>query len=114
MLESFIQTQKASIMRQMRKTFAHQLTFKKRSDELLLYILKQLIRDQLAYEQSRAAHGNELNTIDKVVISEADFKMKARQLHIENQIVPFYRSKFFTANHFTYDSTKKAIIQVLY
>uniref|UniRef100_A0A914Q9H5 MCM domain-containing protein n=1 Tax=Panagrolaimus davidi TaxID=227884 RepID=A0A914Q9H5_9BILA len=44
MLKCFIQTQKASIMRQTRKVFARQLTFKYDNSELLLYYFKQLIR----------------------------------------------------------------------
>ncbi|KAE9552844.1 hypothetical protein FO519_003957 [Halicephalobus sp. NKZ332] len=111
MLESFIQTQKASVMRQMRKHFIRQLTYKKDSNELLLYILKQLIRDQLAYEQSRS-HGDSAS-IEAITISETDLKTKARQYNIDN-LVPFYRSRLFTSNNFTHDPSKKVITQSLY
>ncbi|VDK78065.1 unnamed protein product, partial [Cylicostephanus goldi] len=53
MLESFISTQKASIVRQMRKTFTKYLTTNQSSSELLLFILKQLIKEQMHYETAR-------------------------------------------------------------
>uniref|UniRef100_A0A914P5X8 DNA replication licensing factor MCM2 n=1 Tax=Panagrolaimus davidi TaxID=227884 RepID=A0A914P5X8_9BILA len=112
MLECFIQTQKASIMRQMRKVFARQLTFKKDSSELLLYYLKQLVRDQLLYEQSRK-NNSDVDGLDTVTISEDDLKAKARQLNMEN-LAPFYRSRFFTGNNFTYDPKQKKITQRLF
>uniref|UniRef100_A0AC35FGW3 DNA replication licensing factor MCM2 n=1 Tax=Panagrolaimus sp. PS1159 TaxID=55785 RepID=A0AC35FGW3_9BILA len=112
MLECFIQTQKASIMRQMRKVFARQLTFKKDSSELLLYYLKQLVRDQLLYEQSRK-NSSDVDGLDTVTISEDDLKAKARQLNMEN-LAPFYRSRFFTGNNFTYDPKQKKITQRLF
>uniref|UniRef100_A0A7E4VX11 DNA replication licensing factor MCM2 n=1 Tax=Panagrellus redivivus TaxID=6233 RepID=A0A7E4VX11_PANRE len=110
-LECFIQTQKASIMRQMRKTFSRQLTFKKDNSELLLFLLKQLVRDQLQYEQSRK--NVTVTDLDKVSISEDDFKAKAKQLNIDN-LQPFYRSRFFKGNNFEYDKTRKQIVQVLF
>merc|ERR1712240_276658 len=53
MLESFIDTQKFSVMRNMKKTFARYLSFKKDNNELLLFVLKQLVRDQITYHKNR-------------------------------------------------------------
>ena len=53
MLESFIATQKFSIMRTMRKTFSRYLAYKRDNNELLLFLLKQLTQDQLTYQRNR-------------------------------------------------------------
>ncbi|CAB3408080.1 unnamed protein product [Caenorhabditis bovis] len=107
MLESFVNTQKASIMRQMRKTFSRHLTENRTSNELLLFVLKQLIREQMHY---RSVKGGDLSTI---AISENDFIEKAQQLRIEN-VKPFYTCDLFTSNHFTYDPNTKQIVQDIF
>lgn len=101
MLESFIDTQKFSVMRSMRKvcgrwrplqlallgfweanfsslqTFARYLAFRRDNNELLLFILKQLVAEQTAYQRSRYGVQN-----DMVEVPEKDFKDKvARFIH---------------------------------
>ena len=44
MLESFIDTQKFSVMRTMKKNFARYLSFKKDNNELLVFLLRQLLQ----------------------------------------------------------------------
>lgn len=108
MLESFIDTQKFSVMRSMRKvrgrwrhlqqlalsgfpqanvsslqTFARYLAFRRDNNELLLFILKQLVAEQTAYQRSRYGVQN-----DMVEIPEKDFKDK---------VAPFFRHP--TARH---------------
>ncbi|KJH48629.1 MCM2/3/5 family protein [Dictyocaulus viviparus] len=109
MLESFISTQKASIMRQMRKVFSKYLTVNLSSSELLLFVLKQLVKEQLHYE---AARGREAD-LTSVTIAESDFIDKAHQLRIEN-VKAFYSSDLFNANHFNYDPVGKKITQVIF
>uniref|UniRef100_A0A673Z3C1 DNA replication licensing factor MCM2 n=1 Tax=Salmo trutta TaxID=8032 RepID=A0A673Z3C1_SALTR len=62
MLESFIDTQKFSVMRSMKKTFARYLAFRKDNNELLLFILKQLVSEQVAYQRNR--YGAQQDTIE--------------------------------------------------
>ncbi|XP_026679435.1 DNA replication licensing factor Mcm2 [Diaphorina citri] len=71
MLESFVDTQKYSVMKQMKQTFQKYLSFKKDTTELLYYILRQMTLDQLMY--IRGVHGV---VIDTVEIHEKDFKEK--------------------------------------
>ena len=42
MLESFIDTQKFSVMKSMKRNFARYLTYKRDNNELLLFILRQI------------------------------------------------------------------------
>ncbi|ESO84409.1 hypothetical protein LOTGIDRAFT_168864 [Lottia gigantea] len=105
MLESFISTQKFSVMRSMRKTFGRYLAFRKDNNELLLFILKQLAQDQMMFQKNR--FGLEQDTIE---ISEKDLADKARQINIHN-LTSFYDSDIFRINHFSHDSKRKIIIQ---
>uniref|UniRef100_A0A8C2IWW2 DNA replication licensing factor MCM2 n=1 Tax=Cyprinus carpio TaxID=7962 RepID=A0A8C2IWW2_CYPCA len=105
MLESFIDTQKFSVMRSMRKTFARYLAFRRDNNELLLFILKQLISEQVAYQRNR--YGAQQDTIE---IPEKDLVDKARQINIHN-LSAFYNSDLFRSNKFSHDAKKKLIAQ---
>uniref|UniRef100_A0A3Q3W764 DNA replication licensing factor MCM2 n=1 Tax=Mola mola TaxID=94237 RepID=A0A3Q3W764_MOLML len=105
MLESFIDTQKFSVMRSMRKTFAPYLAFRRDNNELLLFILKQLVAEQVTYQRSRYGFQN-----DTVEIPEKDLQDKARQINIQN-LSAFYNSDLFHSNKFSHDKKKKLIFQ---
>ncbi|VDM38456.1 unnamed protein product [Toxocara canis] len=109
MLESFISTQKASITRQMTRVFSKYLNVNRDNNELLLFVLKQLVKEQIHYE-----HGRHKKTdLSTVAVPEADLIDRARRLRIEN-VKPFYQSRYFTANNFTYDPKRKLIVQMIY
>ncbi|CAJ0940628.1 unnamed protein product [Ranitomeya imitator] len=105
MLESFIDTQKFSVMRSMRKTFARYLAFRRDNNELLLFILKQLVAEQVTYQRNR--YGAQQDSIE---VSEKDLVDKARQINIHN-LSAFYDSELFKMNRFSHDVKKKLIIQ---
>uniref|UniRef100_A0A8C7W7Q1 DNA replication licensing factor MCM2 n=1 Tax=Oncorhynchus mykiss TaxID=8022 RepID=A0A8C7W7Q1_ONCMY len=105
MLESFIDTQKFSVMKSMRKTFARYLAFRKDNNELLLFILKQLVSEQVTYQRNR--YGAQQDTIE---IPEKDLVDKARQISIHN-LSAFYDSDAFRSNKFSHDMKKKLILQ---
>merc|ERR1719244_434486 len=105
MLESFIDTQKFSVMKAMRRNFARYLAYKRDNNEILLFILRQLTQDTSSYLRSR--YGTEQDVIE---VSEADLLDKARQINIQN-LQPFFGSEVFKGNNFTYDSTRKIIIR---
>uniref|UniRef100_A0A7N6AL65 DNA replication licensing factor MCM2 n=1 Tax=Anabas testudineus TaxID=64144 RepID=A0A7N6AL65_ANATE len=105
MLESFIDTQKFSVMRSMRKTFARYLAFRRDNNELLLFILKQLVAEQVSYQRNRYGVQN-----DTIEIPEKDLQDKARQISIHN-LSAFYDSELFRSNKFSHDGKKKLILQ---
>ncbi|EFO84311.1 hypothetical protein GCK72_003727 [Caenorhabditis remanei] len=109
MLESFVNTQKASIMRQMKKTFSRYLTENRSANELLLFILKQLVRQQMHYATARGGD----SVMQSVSVPESEFIEKAQQLRIEN-VKPFYTSDVFSSNNFIYDPSKKQIVQEIF
>uniref|UniRef100_A0A8C3AAW2 DNA replication licensing factor MCM2 n=1 Tax=Cyclopterus lumpus TaxID=8103 RepID=A0A8C3AAW2_CYCLU len=105
MLESFIDTQKFSVMRSMRKTFSRYLAFRRDNNELLLFILKQLVAEQVSYQRNRYGVQN-----DTVEVVEKDLQDKARQINIHN-LTSFYDSDVFRSNKFSHDGKKKLILQ---
>uniref|UniRef100_A0A452UHJ4 DNA replication licensing factor MCM2 n=1 Tax=Ursus maritimus TaxID=29073 RepID=A0A452UHJ4_URSMA len=105
MLESFIDTQKFSVMRSMRKTFARYLSFRRDNNELLLFILKQLVAEQVTYQRNR--FGAQQDTIE---VPEKDLVDKARQINIHN-LSAFYDSELFRTHRFSRDLTRKMILQ---
>ncbi|XP_054472654.1 DNA replication licensing factor MCM2 [Anoplopoma fimbria] len=105
MLESFIDTQKFSVMRSMRKTFSRYLAFRRDNNELLLFILKQLVAEQVAYQRNRYGVQN-----DTIEVAEKDLQDKARQISIHN-LTSFYDSDVFRSNKFSHDGKKKLILQ---
>lgn len=110
-IESFIQTQKYSITKTMRKNFAKYLTYRRDHNELLLFLLKQLINDQLSYLKHKSAKAATMD-FDSVSIPEDDFIDKARQLNITN-VKAFYESPLFKMMKYKYDANKKMIVQDL-
>merc|ERR1711881_709844 len=105
MLESFIDTQKFSVMKGMKRNFNRYLTYKRDNNELLLFILRGLATETATYMRNR--YGTEQEVVE---ISEKDLSEKARQISIQN-LQPFFNSEMFKANNFTYDSTRKLILQ---
>lgn len=108
MLESFIDTQKYSVMKTMKKTFARYLTYKKDNNELLLYILKGLASETAIYMRNRYATSD----VQLVEVSEKDLSDRARQIGIQN-LQPFLTSDIFKAHSFSYDDKRKLILQNL-
>uniref|UniRef100_A0A915IRJ9 DNA replication licensing factor MCM2-like winged-helix domain-containing protein n=1 Tax=Romanomermis culicivorax TaxID=13658 RepID=A0A915IRJ9_ROMCU len=107
-LESFIQTQKYSVMRQMQRNFNRYLTYKKDNHQLLLYLLKQCVSERLHVQAHRV--GLSVDRLDEVFVHEKDLTDKARQLNIYN-LQSFYKSELFAQNRFKFDSKKKLIAQ---
>lgn len=104
MLESFINTQKYSVMRTMAKTFQRYLCYKKDNNELLLFVLKQLVQEQINFMRSR--YGSEPDVVE---ISEKDLQEKAHQLNITN-LTPFFKSDLFKSHHFTHDARRHLVV----
>jgi len=84
MLESFIDTQKYSVMKNMKKNFSRYLSYKKDNNELLLFILRGLANETATYMRNR--YGTEQEVVE---INEKDLAEKARQISIQN-LQPFF------------------------
>jgi len=109
-IESFVDTQKYSITKTMRRNFAKYLSYRRDHNELLLFLLKQLINDQLSYMKHKSK--NSSSNLSSVTIPEEDFIDRARQLKITN-VKSFYECDLFKTMKYQYDSAKKTISQNL-
>merc|ERR1739838_40110 len=104
-LESFVETQKFSVMRNIRRKFSQYLNYKKDNNQLLLYILKEIVRNQQMYNRNRAQ-------TDAIVIQEKELAEKAKRVNIHN-LSTFYASEIFKMNKFEYDTARRLIKQVV-
>ena len=77
-LESFVETQKFTVARQMRKTFSKYLSYKKDNAEMLMFLLKQLVKEQTFYLRNRFGSVEE----EKIEIAEKELLEKARRINI--------------------------------
>lgn len=107
MLESFIASQKFSVMKKMQNTFQKYLSFQKDHSELLYFILRQLTLEQLAYIRCR--DGPNATHIE---VMEKDLAERAKSINVYN-LKDFYESQTFKDNGFVYDSKKKVVIQIV-
>ncbi|KAJ1508800.1 MCM DNA helicase complex subunit [Coelomomyces lativittatus] len=112
MLDSFINAQKYTVMRQLRKVFNKYIRYQHEDEELLLFALNDLVRD--AIRVHRYSHG-ELPTREVSVALES-FETKARDLNIHN-ITSFLQSNLFRKNKFSLrtmsSNQRRCIIKVL-
>lgn len=78
MLESFIDTQKYSVMKSMRRSFWKYLTHKRDNNQLLLFILRNLVQETSLYLKNR--YGTEQEVVE---VTESELLDKARRLRIQ-------------------------------
>lgn len=107
-LDSFIDTQKFSVMRSMRNTFSRYLIHERSDAELLIFQLKRLVREQINLSQSQAPAGERIGSVE---IPEKLFASRANKFKPDIDLRQFYLSSIFNQHKFTYDAEKKAIIQ---
>jgi DNA replication licensing factor MCM2 len=110
MLESFISSQKFSVMRPLRAHFERFLTHARDQFQLLLFTLNTAVQDVINVRRLRDPSVTYEQAIQRPVeLALADFKQHvASQLHI-NQLEPFLNSDAFKNDQFTVDQAKKII-----
>lgn len=72
-----------------------------------MFVLKQLVRDQITFHNNRYGSAPEI-----VEILEDEFLDRARQINIDN-VSTLYESDMFQKNRFVHDKKRKLIIQTL-
>ena len=91
MLESFLQSQKFSIARNLRKKFSHYLTAQEDSTSLLINLLNRMLREQTQYLKYFKKFDERSRTIQ---IKQDAFEREAQDLGIFN-VNDFYNSNIF-------------------
>ena len=108
------------------QNFARYLTFKRENNDLLLFLLKQCVGEQLQFRRNRHRRGTAAlglqNALDEddaalmqpVTVAERDLIDKARQLNISaTNLHAFFKSAQFEQNNFTFNAADKVIVQTL-
>ncbi|XP_057950035.1 DNA replication licensing factor MCM2 [Malania oleifera] len=95
LLDSFISTQKFGVQKALQKSFKKYMTFKKDYNELLLYLLRGLVKDALHFEEIVSGSASGLTHVD-VKIEELQSKAQDYEIY---DLQPFFSSnQFFRAN----------------
>jgi DNA replication licensing factor MCM2 len=92
MLNSFITSQKFSVARTMHRHFRKYLNYRRDNNELLLYLLQEIVRQTAYYLEVRQGQPPQ-----RVEIELADFESRAREMDISD-LAAFFSSDMFTAS----------------
>jgi DNA replication licensing factor MCM2 len=108
MLDSFVSTQKMGVMKQMKRTFAKYLNYKKDEHELLLFLVRQLTQEKASKQRAMA-----FNTLGgpEIKVKEQELVEKARQLGLKPQWQEFWRQdQLFKNAGYSYDSQRHELV----
>ncbi|KAH9302023.1 hypothetical protein KI387_013606, partial [Taxus chinensis] len=105
LLDSFISTQKYGVQKALQKSFKKYITYKKDYNELLLHLLRGLVKDYLRFEELVSGTRTRLN---QVQIKVQDLRNKAQEYEIFD-LKPFFNSRQFARANFTLDEAEGVI-----
>ncbi len=92
MLNSFITSQKFSVARTMHRHFRKYLNYRRDNNELLLFLLQEIVRQTAYYLEVRQGQPPR-----RVEVELADFEARAREMDISD-LAPFFASDAFLAS----------------
>lgn len=105
LLDSFISTQKYGVQKALQKSFKKYITYKKDYNELLLHLLRGLVKDVLRLEELMSGTRPRLNQVE---IKIEDLRNKAQEYEIYD-LKPFFISRQFARANFTVDEAEGII-----
>ncbi|XP_021724793.1 DNA replication licensing factor MCM2-like [Chenopodium quinoa] len=106
LLDSFISTQKFGVQKALQKSFKKYMTFKKDYNELLLHLLRGLVRDALHFEEIVSGSASNLTDVN-VKVEELQHKAHDYEIY---DLRPFFSSSQFEKANFVLDE-ERAIIR---
>ncbi|CAD6257112.1 unnamed protein product [Miscanthus lutarioriparius] len=105
LLDSFISTQKFGVQKALQKNFRKYMTFKKDYNELLLLLLRTLVKDALHFEEIMSGSTSHLTHVE---VKVEDLRNKAQEYEIYD-LKPFFSSAHFRDNSFVLDEGRGII-----
>ncbi|KAJ1418660.1 P-loop containing nucleoside triphosphate hydrolase [Sesbania bispinosa] len=105
LLDSFISTQKFGVQKALQKSFRKYMTFKKDYNELLLYLLRELVKNALHFEEIVTGSASGLSHVD---VKIDDLYNKAQEHEIYD-LKPFFSSSHFSRANFVLDEERGVI-----
>jgi len=94
-IESFVNAQKMSIKKTLQRGFRKYLTQARDHEELLSFLLGQIVKEKARFFQLQRHQQPELVTVN---VSELDERAKEHEIY---DTAPFLQSRLFTANGYT-------------
>jgi len=104
---SFVETQKFSVMKSMQRHFQKYITYKRDNAELLMFVLKNYLREEVQYRLSTRPSDSQ---VDREELDLDEFVTRARALDIHD-LTDFYKSDEFLGNGFSVDVVNHKIIK---
>lgn len=105
MLESFLQSQKVAVRKELQRAFRKYITFGEEKNQLLMHQLQGLLRDAERYQQLR------YHTVKETVeVFVDDLEKRARELNIFD-LRPFYQSALFRHHGLRLDTDANLIVK---
>ena len=108
MLESFINSQKHAVKMALQRAFRAYMVRPEDDFGLLLYQLKELVREQLEVMNILDNASSDETLTVKVQLEE--FEERAQQVGVSN-VLPFLQSALFKDNKFRFDVANKVILR---
>lgn len=105
LLDSFISTQKFGVQKALQKSFKKYMTFKRDYNELLLHLLRGLVKDALHFEEIVSGAISGLTHVD---VKVDELRSKAQDYEIYD-LRPFFTSTQFTGANFELDEQRDTI-----
>ncbi|URE29995.1 DNA replication licensing factor [Musa troglodytarum] len=99
LLDSFISSQKFGVQKALQKSYRKYMTFKKDFNELLLHLLRILVKDALHFEEIVSGTTARLTHIE---VKVEELRNKAQEYEIYD-LKPFFSSAHFTSSNFILD-----------
>ncbi|ONK58662.1 uncharacterized protein A4U43_C09F15380 [Asparagus officinalis] len=105
LLESFISTQKFGVQKALQKSFKKYMTFKKDFNDLLLHLLRALVKDAIHFEEIVSGSTARLTHIE---VKVEELRSKAQEYEIYD-LKPFFSSSHFKDSNFVLDESRGVI-----
>ncbi|OIR58913.1 MAG: DNA replication licensing factor Mcm2 [Amphiamblys sp. WSBS2006] len=107
-LESFIGSQRYSVMREMRKRFSKYIQHNADSNELLYFCLQELVQEETKYLRSLQRDSGWVP--EEIRIAVGRFEERAKGMRVENPQL-FYKTRLFGGNGLSVDWEKGVIVK---
>ena len=95
LLDSFLQSQKHSVARQLSKKFEQYKQKRTNANQLLNFTLSKMVSEQASYEKYRKGYEFDVEAEVTVKIALEQLEQKAREMNV-HQMNEFLNSKLFT------------------
>ncbi|EGF98419.1 uncharacterized protein MELLADRAFT_76084 [Melampsora larici-populina 98AG31] len=103
-IHSFVNGQKMSVKKQLERGFRKYLRIKEDNDELIGFLLGQIVKEKLRYQMNKLrglVEADEVEPPETIVVKVSELEERAKEVEIYD-IGPFLKSQLFKTNGYSY------------